>query len=648
MIRARFILLPIASLALLAAATYAFLPMLLGAWLQHLLIAQGFSQVRLDLGYPGLQTLHVRHLEMTGTAGDRTFDFSAHKIEIKYQLGDLLHGRIHTLRIPQAALRVAPLPSTAATAPQPLAIPVPSEWLRALPFQELVVENLQVDWHTGETETHTILRGRAEHLDTQFLTHWSLADKTQPFLEFKLVMSDDGTLNATLFRPAAPNSPLLRASVAVTPQENQTVAIHGSLDAQLKPLAVLLALWLPKTMLPVDGRLQADWKGKAPAILPVQTAGVARGAAFNGVLNVDFSQLQLGTHLQAGSLHLKASLSTDENSLRWRLEDSARFSARLDPAMFAFGSNVEPKDSIRKAKPTTVNAARGFSGQLEFSAPEWHLILPPQSKILIEQLQTPDAKIATLSVALVETARIIYQPQNGQWKTEGLALTLAAPAIHPQLTAFGDIENFTLTAKLERGLLNRPPALRVEDVGLSLLGGRVSGHRIHYDRTRATNAFTLEIKHLDLARVVALEQQQQIEASGTLDGSLPFILTPQAIRIVDGQLQATPAGGVIRYHANESIQSMAAANPNLKLALQAFSNYHYQKLDVGVNYAENGDLALAVVVAGRNPDWNAGQPINLNINISENIPTLLRSLRFGDDIGNEFQRRVNERPRAAP
>jgi len=36
---------------------------------------------------------------------------------------------------------------------------------------------------------------------------------------------------------------------------------------------------------------------------------------------------------------------------------------------------------------------------------------------------------------------------------------------------------------------------------------------------------------------------------------------------------------------------------------------------------------LEVELRGNNPDMNGGQEINLNVNISDNIPTLLRSLQ---------------------
>ena len=632
---------------LLLIVTYTALPLLLSAWLQHLLVKQGFTQVNVELGYPDLQAIDIRSLQLSGTASDRVFDFKARDIEIQYRLGDLPRGRLQALRIPDSALHVTSAPDDPVAAPQPLAVPLPHEWLRAFPLQDLVVEKMLIDWRTDDIERRATLSGRAQHLEDTFLSRWTLTD-TQPYLEFELAMAQDGTLNAALFRPSAPTKPLVSANVRVVPQDNQTVAIRGSFDAQLKSMETLLSLWLPKSMLPIDGRLQAQWHGIAPAVLPVQTAGITRGAAFNGVLQIDASQLQLGEFLQSTNLHLKSRLATDDKSLQWRLEDAAHFSARLDPSLLAFGRSAKTQAAAQTLKPTTIRVARGFSGELLFQAPDWHLLLPAQSRIRIEHLQTPDAQVASLDLILRETARIIYQTQSGQWKTQGLAFKVSAPTVQPQLTGFGAIENLTLTAKLEAGLLSQLSGVRIEDAELFMLGGRISGRRIHYDSARATSPFTLEIKHLDLARVVALEQQQQIEASGRLDGTLPFILSRTGIVIVEGQLKSDPDGGVIRYHATDSIQAMAATNSNLKLALQAFSNYRYQKLNVGVNYAQNGDLALAVTVAGRNPDFNAGQPINLNINISENIPSLLRSLRSSDEIGEKFQNRAKQRTPTPP
>jgi hypothetical protein len=181
------------------------------------------------------------------------------------------------------------------------------------------------------------------------------------------------------------------------------------------------------------------------------------------------------------------------------------------------------------------------------------------------------------------------------------------------------------------------------DASVTLLGGRLRARDVHYDLRRETNHFAIDLEGLDLARVVALERQFGVEASGALDGRLPFSVTPRGMTIADGQLRARAPGGVVRYTPNEAARAMAASNPSVKLVQEALSNYHYAQLEADVQYSEGGDLALRVAMAGQNPDWNAGQPVKLNINLNDNVPMLLRSLRLADDISEQVEKRVLER-----
>ena len=633
----RLILLGSASLALIAVLLYLLLPILLGAWLQHSLATQDFTQVHLELDRPGLQTLRLREMAMTRELGNQRWRFSARNVDVEYRLPDIFRGRIRNLRIRQAWLNITPSPNKNDRAPQVLTMPVPSHWVHALPFKELVVENLELDWHVDSETRHAQLRGLARQADGKLRSWWSL--NIPESIEFELDIDTEGRLRSALYRDNASTEALFRADVTITPQADERVAVQGAVQAKLKPLAALLVLWLPKN-LQIEGSLRATWNGEAPVQLTT-------GAGFKGRLDLNLADLRLGTMLQTGNLLVRMELAKAADSWHWRLHESSYLSAQLNPVVLAAKDSAVDKGFVRGAKPMIIRAPAGLTGELTVTPTKPHLALAP-GKLSIEQVHTPDVRIPILNLTSLQPAHLRYRSASGQWSSDGLHLKFTAPTVQPQLAAFGNIEDFSLNIRLAAEALDSLPALQIETIDMSLLGGKVSGRDIHYNRAKTKNAFTLEIKGLDLARVVALEQQQQIEARGTLDGKLPFVLTPTGIRIVDGALHSTTAGGVIRYHANESVKSMAATNPNLELAVRAFSNYHYQKLNVGVNYAENGDLELVVAMAGRNPDWNSGQPINLNINLAENIPMLLRSLRSGDDIGTQFQKRADERALPRP
>ena len=89
-------------------------------------------------------------------------------------------------------------------------------------------------------------------------------------------------------------------------------------------------------------------------------------------------------------------------------------------------------------------------------------------------------------------------------------------------------------------------------------------------------------------------------------------------------MAALKPGGTIRYTPANPIPS---SNPSIQLVNDALSNYQFTTLNTDVFYDGNGDLRLAVQLQGTNPDMNNGQAINLNVNITDNIPTLIRSLR---------------------
>ena len=56
-----------------------------------------------------------------------------------------------------------------------------------------------------------------------------------------------------------------------------------------------------------------------------------------------------------------------------------------------------------------------------------------------------------------------------------------------------------------------------------------------------------------------------------------------------------------------------------------------------------GDLLAAIRLRGRNAKIEKGRPIHYNLNISENLPTLLASLRLQDEVNERVEKRVEKR-----
>ena len=645
---ARFLLLAASTVAGLVVAAYLALPALLAGWLHGRLAEQGLENIRLDLGYPGLHGLRIHRVAFRSRALGQAFDLDARDIEIEYDYAALAAGRANRLRIPKAELRITPTPAVETKPRQPTGLPLPGGWVAAFPLNEVLLEQLRVEWQQSDSAGSAFdVRSQTRRSETELRTRWSAITPGQPATELEMTLTTGGTLTAALFPAGKPAQAIVRTEMTVAADGPDRLALRGSFDARLDPLASLLSPWfnLPAMATPVNGRLQARWNAAVPATWPAPDTEPAVGP-ISGTLSADLTALRLGNTLQDGQLHADATLTAVDQDIGWRIRDTLRLSAYLNRAILTGDPGAARKRFVRPAKPFVLRAPRGVAGRLTFMPDKIALTLAAKTELVAEHLPVPLARIAALTLRLAESVRLTCSRTGAPCHTGGIGVALTAPLIEPEFAGLGNIENLAVTTRVNPSSLTGLPPLTIDDAAVTLLGARVHGHTLRYDPAQSDHRFNIEVDHLDLARVVALEQQEEIEASGLLDGQLPIRLTASGLSMTDGRLHARAPGGVIRYHPTETVREMADANPNIKLVLLALGNYHYDKLDIGADYAENGDLALRVAMTGRNPEWNAGQAINLNINLSENVPTLLRSLRLADDISGEIEKRVRERPGA--
>ena len=176
--------------------------------------------------------------------------------------------------------------------------------------------------------------------------------------------------------------------------------------------------------------------------------------------------------------------------------------------------------------------------------------------------------------------------------------------------------------------------MNVSSISGAVLDGTVSGMDISYDFSKERNDMLLLFAGLRLERMLELADYNGIEAMGAVSGELPVSITAGKIEVAAGRLYAEMPGGSIRYL---DAPPAGQGNPAMDLVNQALSNYQFQSLESTIDYTPDGELLLGMQLRGHNPDMNGGQAINLNLNISDNIPTLLRSLQAGRAIEDFLQ-----------
>jgi hypothetical protein len=225
-------------------------------------------------------------------------------------------------------------------------------------------------------------------------------------------------------------------------------------------------------------------------------------------------------------------------------------------------------------------------------------------------------------------------------------LTMPEPAKVTIAAVQTGVEVTDLSLELQLGWT--PPAplpwIALRNVRAHVFGGRAMSEGLQFDFAHLEHTFTVKVEQLDLQQLLHLEQQKGLEGMGVLDGVIPVTLTQTGVQVRDGMLEARPPGGVLRYRPSlETAQEVAPSDSHLSQVLQALADFHYSVFKLGIQYEEDGTLNLTARMEGKNPDWQQGQPVHLNLNVQENVPALLKSLRMVQGIEQALEEQLQQR-----
>ena len=145
---------------------------------------------------------------------------------------------------------------------------------------------------------------------------------------------------------------------------------------------------------------------------------------------------------------------------------------------------------------------------------------------------------------------------------------------------------------------------------------------------------TLRVHGVDLSQLLDSLNYPNISGTGRIDGELPLQLAAGTIDLQEGSLSGTRPG-VLRYVGPADSEN---------IAFKALRNLVYQNLQAKVNYRPNGDYHLGLRLEGSNPEVLSGHPLAFNLNISGQLPELLRK----GILAGDFERTILEQATAKP
>jgi hypothetical protein len=209
------------------------------------------------------------------------------------------------------------------------------------------------------------------------------------------------------------------------------------------------------------------------------------------------------------------------------------------------------------------------------------------------------------------------------------AVTLHLPKLNAKAIS---LESFVIFQQLELecGIVDalKQPRLEISSAKAGIFDGQLSLIDASYQVGGSQcQSLAVDFLKIDGAKLIELYASEDLTFGGRLSGRLPFTLCPQArLSMRDGSLRAEAPGGTLSYTGQALPDS--SESQQLMILRSVLKQLSYTTLQATAQLSEEGELALALQVTGKSPYLNQKTPITLNLNVQENIPALIESLRL--------------------
>ena len=192
-------------------------------------------------------------------------------------------------------------------------------------------------------------------------------------------------------------------------------------------------------------------------------------------------------------------------------------------------------------------------------------------------------------------------------------LSVIGPVSIQAITLAGGIDVTNIKTGLE---FEDTEHFELKDVYAEVFDGQLQLGELHYSEGRIAET-TIELRHINLEKLLAYADIDGLEGTGFLDISLPVGSDQTGVYVSNGIFHSTGAGRLA--YTKEGV---AGSN----IGLQALENFQYSDLSGTLNYQSDGNYVITIRLEGKNPDLYGGHPVVFNLNVNGSLPALFEAM----------------------
>jgi hypothetical protein len=196
-----------------------------------------------------------------------------------------------------------------------------------------------------------------------------------------------------------------------------------------------------------------------------------------------------------------------------------------------------------------------------------------------------------------------------------------------------------LTNGLVRFKIDDGETLSLKESQLEMMSGKVTLDPVTLKLGAPAQQILLNVDKIALGRLYELFAIAGLTGDGVLSGKIPVTLFPAGLAIDHAKLTAG-GPGTLKYNQEQGPAALANAGESVKMALSALSDFHYDKLEIDLDRKATGDTELGLHIAGRNPSFYNGYPVEFNLSVAGRLDEALRKGLAGYQVPDMIRERL--------
>lgn len=359
------------------------LPWGASAFLEWWFVQQGYQQVTVRLGYPGLRSIEIPVIQLTRRLGDEDLSISLSDSWLQYRLSGLIAGRFELIILPAVSIdfkAVEPSPSSLQSdrgvasvrgTRGPLSFPTISDlvrWVPVIPCEEVRIGQLRLfrEGATGPLQT-IMMFGSIAQREGELVGDLSFRGSQTILYELQINGRSASNMTFQLRTAESQASPIVLWR-SESKERGPQVELKGVVDVNIQELAPFLALALPvgTEWQDISGTLSINWSGTAAAGTPITQLWSHAGTELYSSVQMD---LKLPDHkglVKNINFGISGLVEVSAGLLHWTIAPGDLFSGTVNLGRF-FSVSDWRRSFVVAAEPVSMKAVQEITGEVFLS-----------------------------------------------------------------------------------------------------------------------------------------------------------------------------------------------------------------------------------------------------------------------------------------